>query len=98
MVHSLTIENIRAKLRVILGQLAGEIRHGAYRRRAFKVKIAMTGIHVKDPKVAFKFYTEILGFVEHTYMPEANLAIVVSPDDAEGTALLLEPSDNPVAK
>jgi predicted enzyme related to lactoylglutathione lyase len=31
-------------------------------------------------------------------MPEANLAIVVSPEDPEGTVLLLEPNDNPIAK
>ena len=31
-------------------------------------------------------------------MPEAQLAIVVSPEEPDGTALLLEPSDNPIAK
>ena len=31
-------------------------------------------------------------------MPKANLAIVVSPEEEDGTALLLEPSDNPIAK
>lgn len=61
------------------------------------MKIAMTGIHVHNPVLAFEFYTKVLGFKEHTFMPEHNLAIVVSPDDAKGTALLLEPSDNPIA-
>ena len=31
-------------------------------------------------------------------MPEANLAIVVSPEDPNGTILILEPTDNPVGK
>ena len=62
------------------------------------MKIALAGIHVKDPVLAFKFYTNVLGFKEHTFMPEHNLAIVVSSQDQKGTALLLEPSDNPIAK
>ena len=28
-------------------------------------------------------------------MPEANLAIVISPEEPDGTGLLLEPNDNP---
>lgn len=62
------------------------------------MKIVLTSIPVNDPIAAFKFYTEMLGFVEHTYMPEAQLAIVVSPEDAKGTALLLEPNYNPLSK
>jgi predicted enzyme related to lactoylglutathione lyase len=62
------------------------------------MKIAMTSVHVDDPIKAFKFYTEVLGFKERMYMPEYLLAIVVSPEDMNGTGLLLEPSDNPIAK
>ena len=62
------------------------------------MKIALTSINVKDPIAAHAFYTEKLGFVSHTFMPEANLAIVVSPEDSEGTSLLLEPSDHPLVK
>jgi len=62
------------------------------------MKIKMTGIYVEDPVSAFKFYTEILGFKKLMYMPEAHLAIVVSPEDENGTALLLEPNGNPIAK
>jgi len=62
------------------------------------VKIGLTGVFVDDPIKAFKFYTEILGFVEKLYMPEAALAIVVSPEEPDGTALLLEPNDNPIAR
>lgn len=62
------------------------------------MKIQLTSIYVDDPIEAFKFYTDTLGFIEQLYMPKANLAIVVSPEEEDGTALLLEPSDNPIAK
>ncbi len=52
------------------------------------MKIALTSVSVKDPITAFKFYTETLGFTEKMYMPEMFLAIVVSPDDPDGTAIL----------
>lgn len=62
------------------------------------MKIQLTGIFVNDPTEAFKFYTETLGFKEQMFVAEANLAIVVSPEQPKGTALLLEPSDNPIGK
>lgn len=61
------------------------------------MKIALTSIYVDDPSKAFRFYTEILGFVERLYMPEAQLAIVVSPEEPNGTGLLLEPNGNPIS-
>jgi predicted enzyme related to lactoylglutathione lyase len=62
------------------------------------MKIALTSVFVDDPGKAFKFYTEVLGFVERMYIPEAQLAIVVSPEEPGGTGLLLEPNYNPIAK
>lgn len=62
------------------------------------MKIGLTGVLVNDPNEAFKFYTEILGFVKKIHIPEASLAIVVSPEDPDGTALLLEPNNNPIAR
>ena len=62
------------------------------------MKITLTSVFVQDPLTAFKFYTEVLGFVEQLYLPEARLAIVASPEDPEGTGLLLEPNDNPIAR
>ena len=62
------------------------------------MKIALTSVFVHNPIEAFKFYTEVLGFTSKMYMPEANLAIVASPEDPDGTGLLLEPNDNPIAK
>lgn len=62
------------------------------------MKIGMTSVYVTSPAEAFRFYTEVLGFVERMYMPEAQLAIVASPEAPDGTGLLLEPNDNPIAR
>lgn len=62
------------------------------------MQIALVSVLVHDPIKAFKFYTEVLGFVERLYMPEAYLAIVASPEDPNGTGLLLEPNNHPIAK
>jgi predicted enzyme related to lactoylglutathione lyase len=58
------------------------------------MNISLTSVSVNDPLHAFKFYTEVLGFQEKMYMPEMFLAIVVSPDQPDRTALLLEPRGN----
>jgi predicted enzyme related to lactoylglutathione lyase len=62
------------------------------------VKISLTSVFVDDPIKALNFYTEVLGFVERMYMPEAWLAIVASPEEPDGTGLLLEPNNNPIGK
>lgn len=62
------------------------------------MKIALTSLHVNDPLAAFKFYTEVLGFIERMYLPKMLLAIVAAPEEPGGTGLLLEPNDNPIAK
>lgn len=62
------------------------------------MKIALTSIFVNDTVAAFKFYTEVLGFVEKLYLPEQNLAIVASPEEPNGTGLLLEPNDSELAR
>ena len=62
------------------------------------MKIKLTSVFVDDPNKAFKFYTEILGFVKKLHVPEAYLAIVASPEEPEGTGLLLEPNGSPIAK
>ena len=62
------------------------------------MKIGLTSVYVDDPGKAFGFYTEVLGFVERLYVPEAALAIVASSEEPDGTGLLLEPNDNPIAK
>lgn len=62
------------------------------------MKIAMTSVFVDDPVAAHAFYTETLGFRTHQFSPEGQLAIVVSPEDPKGTALLLEPRGDSFAK
>ena len=62
------------------------------------MKITLTSVFVHDPITAFQFYTEVLGFIERLYLPEARLVIVASPEEPEGTGLLLEPNDNPIAR
>ena len=50
-----------------------------------------------DQDEALAFYTEVLGFVKKTEIPlgEARWLTVVSPDDPDGTELVLEPSSHP---
>jgi predicted enzyme related to lactoylglutathione lyase len=62
------------------------------------MKIALTNVYVDSPAKAFTFYTEVLGFVARMYLPEARLAIVAAADAPDGTGLLLEPNDNPIAQ
>ncbi|MBI2337699.1 VOC family protein [Candidatus Daviesbacteria bacterium] len=64
------------------------------------MKIFVTSIFVDDQDKAFRFYTETLGFVKKSDIPAGQYRwlTVVSPDDQEGTELLLEPNDNPAAK
>jgi catechol 2,3-dioxygenase-like lactoylglutathione lyase family enzyme len=64
------------------------------------MKINLTSVFVNDQDKALKFYTEILGFIKKHDMPvwEFKWITVVSPDEQNGTELLLEPNDNPAAK
>lgn len=61
------------------------------------MRIKMTGIYVKEVDKAHLFYTTVLNFTEVMYTPEANLAIVASPEEPSGTTLLLEPIDTSLA-
>jgi len=64
------------------------------------MRIKLTSVFVDDQEKALKFYTEILGFVKKTDIPvgEFRWLTVVSPEEPEGTELLLEPNDNPAAR
>jgi catechol 2,3-dioxygenase-like lactoylglutathione lyase family enzyme len=64
------------------------------------MKIKLTSVLVDDQAKALKFYTEILGFVKKQDFPvgEFKWLTVVSPDEPDGTELLLEPNDNPAAR
>ena len=62
------------------------------------MKISMTSIFVDDPIKAHEYYTKVLGFKSKQFEADAHLAIVVSPEDPNGTALLLEPRGDSFAK
>ena len=64
------------------------------------MKIKLTSVHVDDQEKALRFYTEVLGFVKKTDFPagEYRWLTVVSPEEPDGTELVLEPNDNPAAK
>jgi catechol 2,3-dioxygenase-like lactoylglutathione lyase family enzyme len=64
------------------------------------MKIILTSVFVDDQEEALQFYTKKLGFVKKQDVPvgEFKWLTVVAPDDQDGTELLLEPSDNPVAQ
>jgi predicted enzyme related to lactoylglutathione lyase len=64
------------------------------------MKIKITNVHVDDQEKALQFYTEVLGFVVKNDVSADNYRwlTVVSPEEPDGTELLLEPNDNPAAK
>ncbi|WP_339265186.1 VOC family protein [Paenibacillus sp. FSL K6-1330] len=64
------------------------------------MKIIVTSIFVQDQDKALEFYSEKLGFVkkEDVLVGEFRWITLVSPDEEEGTKLLLEPNDHPAAK
>lgn len=63
------------------------------------MRIYVTSVLVGDQDKALKFYTEVLGFVKKTEIPlgQARWLTVVSPEDPDGTELLLEPDGHPAA-
>ncbi|MCO1337729.1 glyoxalase [Kocuria polaris] len=62
------------------------------------MRLKMTSVHVSDPASAYEFFTRQLGFTDVDVQPEHNLYVVSSPDESDTAALLLEPSDHPVAE
>jgi catechol 2,3-dioxygenase-like lactoylglutathione lyase family enzyme len=59
------------------------------------MKIKLTSVSIDDYDKALKFYTEVLGFVKKQDMPlgeGARWITVVSPEEPNGTELLLEPN------
>lgn len=64
------------------------------------MKIKLTSVHVDDQEKALKFYTDVLGFETKNDVSAGDYRwlTVVSPEDPDGTELLLEPNDNPAAQ
>jgi catechol 2,3-dioxygenase-like lactoylglutathione lyase family enzyme len=61
------------------------------------MRINITSVFVDDQDKALAFYTDVLGFVKKTEVPvgEAKWLTVVSPEEPNGTELLLEPDSHP---
>jgi predicted enzyme related to lactoylglutathione lyase len=64
------------------------------------MKIIVTSLFVQDQDKALEFYSEKLGFIKKTDVPvgEYRWITLVSPEDPDGTELLLEPNAQPAAK
>jgi catechol 2,3-dioxygenase-like lactoylglutathione lyase family enzyme len=64
------------------------------------MRINLTSVLVDDQDKALRFYTEILGFRQKHDVPmgEHRWITVVSPENPEGTELVLEPDAHPAAK
>ena len=64
------------------------------------MKITVASVFVDDQDRALAFYTEKLGFAKKTEVPlgDARWLTVASPDDPEGTELLLEPEGHPAVR
>lgn len=66
------------------------------------MKIKLTSVSIADYDKALQFYTEVLGFVKKHDIPlggGARWLTVVSPEEPDGTELVLEPNaDYPAMK
>ncbi|OEU86993.1 bleomycin resistance protein [Streptomyces abyssalis] len=64
------------------------------------MRIHLLSVFVDDQDKALRFYTDVLGFVKKTEVPlgEDRWLTVVSPEDPDGTQLLLEPDRHPAVK
>lgn len=64
------------------------------------MRINLASVLVDDQDKALRFYTEVLGFKEKENIPlgQARWLTVVSPQDPDGTELVLEPDAHPAVK
>ncbi|MEL3960848.1 VOC family protein [Lysinibacillus endophyticus] len=64
------------------------------------MKIIVTSIFVDDQEKALNFYCDTLGFIKKHDVPagEFRWIALVSPENEQGTELILEPSNHPAAK
>jgi catechol 2,3-dioxygenase-like lactoylglutathione lyase family enzyme len=64
------------------------------------MRIVVSSVFVDDQDKALAFYTTKLGFVKKTEIPMGPVRwlTVVSPDDQNGTELVLEPDMHPAVK
>lgn len=61
------------------------------------MRINITSVFVDDQDKALAFYTDVLGFMKKWEVPlgAAKWLTVVSPEEPDGTELLLEPDTHP---
>ncbi|SME89854.1 VOC family protein [Streptomyces sp. Amel2xC10] len=64
------------------------------------MRIHLSSVFVDDQEKALRFYTDVLGFVKKHDVPLGvdRWLTVVSPEDPDGTELLLEPSGHPAVR
>ena len=64
------------------------------------MKVNLSSVPVDDQQKALRFYTETLGFQKKHDIPlgEHRWLTVVSPEDPDGTELVLEPDEHPAVK
>jgi len=64
------------------------------------MKIKLTSVFVNDQNKALDFYTKTLGFVKKTDIGAGKYRwlTVVAPEEPNGSQLVLEPNENPVAR
>jgi predicted enzyme related to lactoylglutathione lyase len=77
-----------------------EAKKAGKERSMTTIRLKLTSVLVDNQEKALKFYTEVLGFVKKTDMPAggARWLTVVSPEEPDGTELLLEPMGFPPSK
>jgi catechol 2,3-dioxygenase-like lactoylglutathione lyase family enzyme len=64
------------------------------------MRVNLTSVLVDEQDKALRFYTEVLGFTRKHDVPmgEFRWITVVSPEDPDGTEIVLEPDEHPAAK
>lgn len=64
------------------------------------MKIKLTSVFVNNQEKALEFYTKVLGFVKKADISAGayRWLTVVSPEEPNGSQLVLEPNSNPAAK
>jgi catechol 2,3-dioxygenase-like lactoylglutathione lyase family enzyme len=64
------------------------------------MRINLTSVLVDDQDKALRFYTKVLGFKQKNDIPmgEHRWITVVSPEEPDGTELVLEPDEHPAVK
>ena len=88
-------------VRLVLSILSAAILRKRWRdKETTEMRIELTSVFVDDQDKALAFYTEVLGFEKKVDIPMGGprWLTVVSPENPDGTQLVLEPDSHPAAK